>query len=96
MTNLNYFLGSYFAPFLILFLNYLFRRKPNMTILDHVKILIDVSIHLFGLSFLLFFLYYEKKMDTGWTPISILTLNIPFFIILILFFLYLKFTKKQK
>ncbi len=93
--KLNYFLGSYVAPLAILLLNYFFRRKKEMKILDFIKILIDVSIHYFGLAFLLFFLYYEKKIDTGWTPISIITLNIPFFIILILSYLYFKFFRKN-
>jgi hypothetical protein len=91
----NYYLGSYIAPFVILLVNYFLRRKSNMKIIDYIKILIDVSIHLFGLAFLLFFLYYEKKIDTGWTPISILTLNIPFFIILIIAYLYFYYFEKK-
>ena len=95
MTDLNYILGSYIAPFLILILNYFLRRKAEMGLLDYIRILIDVSIHLFGFAFLLFFLYYEKKIDTGWTPISILTLNIPFFIILILLYIFFRIIKKN-
>ena len=95
MTDLNYILGSYIAPILIFLLNYFLRRKVNMSILDYIKILIDASVHLFGLAFLLFFLYYEKKLDTGWSPISIITLNIPFLVILILLYLYFKFIRKK-
>jgi hypothetical protein len=93
--ELNYFLGSYIAPIAILLLNYFFRRKEGMKILDYIKVLIDVSIHLFGFAFFLLFLSYEKKIETGWTPISILTLNIPFFIILIFCYSYFKFYKKS-
>lgn len=89
--DLKYFFGFYIAPIIILCSNYLLRKSTNMKPIDYVKILIDASIHLFSWAFLLFFLGLEKKFDTGWAPIGIVTLNIPFFVILIISFLILKY-----
>jgi hypothetical protein len=94
--NLYYLMGSFLGPLVILLLNYLLRKKANMEVIDHIKILIDASIHLFGFAFFLFFIYYEKKIDTGWSPVSILTLNIPFFLILLGSYIYFEFIKKNK
>lgn len=94
--EINYFLASYLAPIVIFLLNYYFRKKQTMKILDYIKILIDFSIHMFGFAFFLLFIFYEKKIDTGWSPISIFTLNIPLLIILILLYIFFKYKGKNK
>jgi len=87
----NYAIGAYLVPMITIFLNFFFRKKRNMSNLDYVIILIESSIHIFGVSFLLFFLHSEKIFDSGWAPITLLYFNIPTFVILVILYYYLKY-----
>jgi hypothetical protein len=67
-----------------------------MSKLDYIIILIESSIHIFGVSFFLFFLYSEKVFDSGWAPIALLYFNIPVFIFLVLLYYYFKYISEKR
>ncbi len=94
--NFNFEIGAYLAPVIIIFLNFSFRKKTLMSKLDYIVILIESSIHIFGMSFFLFFLHSEKIFDTGWAPITLLYFNIPIFITLVISYYYFKYVVKKK
>lgn len=86
-------------PIFILIVNNLVSKEKPKTFVSYLDILLRSLPHLYGYMLLLYYLGMENIADTGWAPITMITVLVPISIIALLlkffFWLYLRIISKD-
>jgi hypothetical protein len=60
-------------PILIVVINYLVTKNKTQKASVYINILLKSLPHQWGYAFFLYYLEQEQKVDTGWAPITLIT-----------------------
>lgn len=88
-TKMTPYLFAFIGPIVILILNYLLATETPKTFTDYLNVLLYALPHLWGYMFFIYFLGMEKYVDTGYSPITLITFLTPTTIIALLLKLFL-------